>query len=235
MVAVMFAFLAVQSCERYTLAYQAFPALDWLEGTPALDQAGGIPPASVLVQGIAYAVPEAGMGGTWEPFDPSFPVPGSIVRRISGYRDSATITKSPDDGANPDRTTIRLSAIVFYRDARAQAWAALRAVKLDLAREAAGEAKQLRVDGPLGRDEAWVEAPRRASPDRGDAYVVGVRGPVAFEVQVTNLTGTLPQRQDVLDQAARAELLARRVTGEWTDWLVNQPYGPRLSGGGSAQ
>lgn len=220
---VLFTFLSVRACERYTMAYQSFPAVDWVESQPFWSVAGEIPPAFILAEGLAHAYPDLGVGGVWEDFEVAMPTTGSIIRTMNSYRDSARVVKSGDVSGG-ESTTLRLGVIVFHRPYRAEAWADLRAAKLDLAREAAGESKMFRVSGPVERDGVWIEAVRKNSPHVANVYVVGVRGPVGFELQVTNRTAFLERRGDVLDQPARAELLARDVTDQWTTWLLRQPY-----------
>lgn len=220
---ILFAFLSVRACERYTMAYQSFPAVDWIEEQRVWSQAADIPPASTLAEGIAYAYPALGVGGVWESFEVAMPTTGSIIRTMKSYRDAARVAKTPEISGG-ETTTLRLGVIVFHRPYRAEAWADLRSAKLDLAREAAGEVRMFRVSGPEERDTVWIESPRRATPQLANVLVVGTRGPVGFELQVTNRTAFLERRGDILDQPARAELLAREAAAQWTAWLLRQPY-----------
>ncbi|HYY89041.1 MAG TPA: hypothetical protein VFA49_09620, partial [Chloroflexota bacterium] len=56
----------------------------------------------------------------------------------------------------------------------------------------------------------------------GEATVVGVRGPVAFQVQALAAANTI-DLDELLDRSARAERLVRQVASDWIAWLEQQP------------
>src|SRR5207248_8384799 len=85
---------------------------------------------------------------------------------------------------------------------------------------------QSRVTGPDDADSVWVVSPRQTG---GIATVVGSRGPVAFDLQVTfgPTPAALPPdsnlaRPEVIDVSARAEAAARQAASAYADWVVAQ-------------
>ena len=222
LLAVALAFLSVRACEKYVLAYQALPALDWVETLPGLDQSRGVPPARDLAGYLAASAPQFGASGELDDYRPLFTTPGIFIRGVGGVRDGATSAKAtPGDGE--DRVYVRLYVTVFHRAERARAWSELRAIKLDLAREALGEVRQLRVSGPDERDIYWVQTPSRPSPGDAQVTAVGYRGPVAFELEDYARVREV-DTGDPLDQSARLETIARGVVADWTAMLVRQPF-----------
>jgi hypothetical protein len=230
--AVGLAFTAVRACERYVAEYQTFPAVDWLEARPPLDEAGSIPPAATLSQSAVYVLPQLPVREGPVPFLPAFVPPGFVVRSVSGVRDAAQLVKAtPGLESAPgkylrDGVSLRLAVVVFHRTVRAAAWADLGTIQLDLRSGSAGR-REFRTSGPETRDTVWVRKPPLEPGEKwpqGTATVVGYRGPISFEIQATSVRPSSTDLRDSVELSARAESLARRFTEEWTAWLAAQPY-----------
>jgi hypothetical protein len=52
--------------------------------------------------------------------------------------------------------------------------------------------------------------------------VIGTRGVVAYELSATVSRPNFDPDLDNVDVSARAQALARRAAGGWTDWLESQ-------------
>jgi hypothetical protein len=85
---------------------------------------------------------------------------------------------------------------------------------------------QERISGPDEPDTVWIVSPRQTG---GIATIVGYRGPVGFDLQVT--IGPTPPvyspdstvtRVEVTDLSARAESVARQAVAAWTAWVAQQ-------------
>jgi hypothetical protein len=231
-VAVVLGFTSAHACERYVAEFQTFPAVDWLEAQPPLDEAAGIPPAATVIQTAAYVVPQLPIREGPLPFLPTFVPPSIVVRSVSGVRDAAQVVKGiPSAEAFPGRdlqdgASLRLAVVVFHRTVRAAAWADLRSIQLDLRRGNEGR-REFRTSGPESRDMVWVRKPGLEPGEQwpyGTATVVGYRGPIGFEMQATSVRQGSTDLRDMVDLSARAEALARRFAVEWTAWLAAEPY-----------
>jgi hypothetical protein len=114
---------------------------------------------------------------------------------------------------------------VFDRSLRAQEWSMLMGREMDI-RDPDSGLNQVHVSGPDETDGVWVVSPRQTG---GIATVVGHRGPVAFDLQVT--FGPTPlalppdatsARPEVVDLSARAEAAARQMASDYAAWLTGQ-------------
>jgi hypothetical protein len=161
------------------------------------------------------------------PWLPIFGPPAVIQRTMGGVRDAARIVLSSPGAFPPDQTPVqvRLYAVVFNRTLRAAEWTELMGREMDI-RDPDTGINQERVAGPDEADAVWVVSPRQTG---GIATVVGHRGPVAFDLQMT--FGPTPDvlspdndlsRPEVVDLSARAELAARRAAADWCAWLADQ-------------
>jgi hypothetical protein len=167
------------------------------------------------------------IGDDARPWRPVFGPPAVIQRTIGGVRDASRIVLASPGTFQQGQTPIeiRLYVIVFNRTPRAANWTELMRREMDI-RDPDSGLSQERVGGPDEPDSVWVVSPHQTG---GIATVVGSRGPVAFDLQVT--FGPTPvayapdsaiERPEVLDLTARAEALARRAAQAWTAWLTQQ-------------
>jgi hypothetical protein len=220
-VAMLLAAVSVDATERYTSRYHSLPVLDWLESRPPLTDSADVPSAIDLARGVARALPLLVITDDARTQMPVFGPPSSVQRVVGGVRDAARIDLgSPGDyppGGVP--VTARLDVIVFDRESRADAWTQLMARATDI-RDPDSGLPQVRVAGPEEQDVVWVAAP--GSNPAGVATVVGHRGAVAFELQVTFREGGKLQAAQLVDLTARAEVLARETATGWSGWLSQQ-------------
>ena len=112
-----------------------------------------------------------------------------------------------------------MDVIVFDRELRAAAWTRLMGRALDI-RDPESGLNQVRVAGPEEQDVVWLAAP--GPVQGGIATVVGHRGPVAFELQVTVHGAANPDAAQLVDLNARAEVLARQAASAWAGWATQQ-------------
>ncbi len=216
--AVVLVHVSASSCELYTREYQSFPALDWLDARPSLDESAGVQPAQVLVRGLERSSAGLLLRGSLSTFSPSFTPPGLFQRSIAGVRDTAeaSFSPGPDPGAADVSAVVRLKVLVFHRSVRAPGWIDLFSTQRDLGRSEGG-VRQLRTSGPDETDRVWVSKPGTGGSSTGTATVAGVRGPIAFVLEATTRTGA-----DELEAAALAERLARSSAAAWTAWLISR-------------
>jgi hypothetical protein len=222
--ALFLAALAVGSTERYTTRFQSLPVLDWIESRPPLAEATSVPSSAEMARGFARAMPLLVIAEDARPWLPVFGPPAYIQRSMGGVRDASRITLASP--GSPDAIQVRLYAVVFNRTVRANEWTELMAREMDIRDPDSGLA-QSRVTGPDEIDNVWVVAPRQTG---GIATVVGHRGPIAFDLQVT--LGPRPPiyapesahapTPEVLDLSARAEVLAREAATNWSTWVEQQ-------------
>jgi len=226
--ALFLAALAVGSTERYTTRFQSLPVLDWIESRPPLAEATTLPSSAEMARGLARAMPLLVIVEDARPWLPVFGPPAYIQRSMGGVRDASRIVLASPSSPDADHAPIqmRLYAVVFNRTLRATEWTQLMAREMDIRDPDSGLA-QSRVTGPDDTDDVWVVAPRQTG---GIASVVGHRGPVAFDLQVT--LGPRPPvyapepaqipTPDVLDLSARAEVLARQGATSCSAWVEQQ-------------
>jgi hypothetical protein len=220
-VAILLGALAVRSTEIYTDRYQSLPVLDWLESRPPLADSAEVPGALDLARGLSRAMPQLIIGDDARTQMPVFGPPSSVQRIVGGVRDAARITlDSPvDSNARPVPVSARLDVIVFNRTLRADAWEQLMDAAMDI-RDPDNGFSQVRIAGPDDPDTIWVAAP--VQRQGGIATVVGRRGPVAFELQVSFAHPPDAETAEMVDLNARAELVARQAATDWTAWLTSQ-------------
>jgi hypothetical protein len=149
---------------------------------------------------------------------------------MGGVRDAAQIVVgSPGTFAFASvPIQARLYTVVFNRTLRAADWEDLMRLEMDL-RDPDSGLTQEPITGPDEADAVWIVSPRETG---GIATVVGHRGPVAFDLQVT-LSPTALMRQpestmtrtDVVDLSGRAETLARLMAADYSAWLEQQVSG----------
>jgi len=223
--ALFLAALAVGSTERYTTRFQSLPVLDWIESRPPLAETTAIPPAAAMARGMAVAMPLLVIIEDARPWLPVFGPPAYFQRSMGGVRDASRIVLASPGSQDAEHAPIqvRLYAVVFNRTVRANEWTQLMAREMDIRDPDSGLA-QSRVTGPDEADNVWVVSPRQTG---GIATVVGHRGPVAFDLQVT--LGPRPPvyapepahipTPEVLDLSARAEVLARQAATTWSAWV----------------
>jgi hypothetical protein len=158
---------------------------------------------------------------------PIFGPPAVLQRSIGGVRDAAQIVVGSPGDFTPDGVPIqaRLYTVVFNRTLRAADWAALMKLEMDT-RDPDSGLSQERVTGPDDTDAVWVVSPHQTG---GIATVVGHRGPVAFDLQVTLGPTPVPYQPDstvtrpeVIDLSGRAETLARQIAADYSAWLEQQ-------------
>jgi hypothetical protein len=226
-VAILLAAIAVRGTELYTSRYQTLPVLDWIESRSPVLESADIPPAADLARGLARAMPLLVIGDDVRPWEPVFGPPAAIQRSMSGVRDAARITLVSAGGFAADRVPVqaRLYTVVFDRTLRAHDWVALMGREMDI-RDPDSGLSQERVTGPDATDGVWLVSPRQTG---GIATVIGYRGPVAFDLQVTfgPTPAALPpdttvSRPDVIDLSARAEVAARQAARDYAAWLTQQ-------------
>ena len=225
--AIVLSAIAVRGTELYTSRYQSLPALDWIESRPPVLESAEIPPAADLARGLARTMPLLVIGDDVRPWAPVFGPPAAIQRSMGGVRDAARITLVSPGGFTADRAPVqaRLYTVVFDRTLRAHEWVALMGREMDI-RDPDSGLSQERVTGPDAIDGVWLVSPRQTG---GIATVVGYRGPVAFDLQVTFgptppplPPDTTESRTDVVDLSARAEAAARQAAGDYAIWLTQQ-------------
>ena len=221
-------FLAVRSTELYTSRFQSLPMLDWLESRPPLIDATKVPAAPDLARGLVRSMPLLVILDDTRPWLPVFGPPASIQRSMGGVRDASRIVLASPGSTDADHALIqmRLYAVVFNRTLRATEWTQLMGREMDI-RDPDSGLTQTRTSGPDDVDSVWVVSPRQTG---GIATVVGHRGPVAFDLQVT--LGPRPPvyppeparvpSPDVIDLSARAEVLARQGAMNWSAWVEQQ-------------
>jgi hypothetical protein len=213
--------VAVDATERYTSRYHSLPVIDWLESRPPLTDSADVPSAIDLARGVSRALPLLTIRNDARTQMPVFGPPSSVQRVVGGVRDAARIDLgSPGNypsGAVP--ITARLDVIVFDRAPRADAWTRLMGRAMDI-RDPDSGLGQVRVAGPDEQDMVWVAAPGPAQS--GVATVVGHRGAVAFELQVSFRPSGAIDASQLVDLNARAEVLARQAASGWSGWLSSQ-------------
>jgi hypothetical protein len=219
-VAMLLAAASVDATERYTSRYHSLPVLDWLESRPPLTDSANVPSAIDLARGASRALPLLVITNDARTQMPVFGPPSSVQRVVGGVRDAARIDLSSPGSFPPGATpvTARLDVIVFDRELRAQAWTELMGRAMDI-RDPDSGVPQVRVAGPEEQDVVWVAAPG-ANP-AGIATVVGHRGPVAFELQVSFREAGKLDAAQLVDLTARAEVLARQATADWSTWAMH--------------
>jgi hypothetical protein len=226
-VAVLLCAVAVRSTEIYTSRYQTLPALDWIESRPPLAEAVDVPAAADLARGLSRTMPLLVISDDARPWLPIFGPPAVIQRTMGGVRDASRILLISPGTFTGEQVPVqvRLYAIVFNRTVRATDWTELMGREMDI-RDPDSGLTQEHLTGPDEPDGVWVVSPRQTG---GIATVVGHRGPVAFDLQVT-LGPTPPvlsseaglPRADVADISARAEAIARKSAADWSAWLELQ-------------
>lgn len=231
--AIVLGAMALRATEVYAMRYQSLPVLDWIESRPPLLESANVPAADDLAHGLARTLPLLVIADDARPWAPVFGPPGVIQRSMGGVRDASRILlASPGSFApNEPPITVRLYAVVFNRAVRAEAWSDLMAREMD-ARDPDTGLSQERVTGPDNTDQVWIVSPHQTG---GVATVVGQRGSVAFDLQVslgppptTYSPDSTIVRPEVVDLDARAETLARQAVGDWTAWLAQQVPSSRL-------
>ena len=206
--------MALRATERYTGQYQSLPVLDWLEAQPPVEEARRLPSAADLAHGFLNAEPVLVIGDDVRPYVPQLGPPAVSQRSIGGVRDAARIQLRTLPEAAV-RVTLTASVSVFHRAVRAAGWASLLGHELDL-RDPETGSHQLRVS-----DSVWLTQPG-LNVDGGEATVVGVRGPIVYEVRAQVAAAGGPTPPDYLDLSARAESIARRAAIGWIAWLDQQ-------------
>jgi hypothetical protein len=216
LLAVVLGMLAVLATERYTARYQMLPALDWLESRPPLAEAGRLPPATDLARELVRAVPLLSIQDDARPVIPILGPPSPVQRNIGGIRDAATIVLGvPEVAAGETQPVhVNMEVIVFNRSLRAAAYSELMARVMDVRDPGTGQ-PQVRLSNAHG-DGVWLISPRSGG---GTATIIGHRGPVAYEIQVTAARPGATRPEDALDLSARAEAVARQAAAEWTELL----------------
>jgi hypothetical protein len=229
-VAILLGAIALRGTEQYTSRYQSLPVIDWLESRPPLGESADTPSAADLARGLARTSPLLVIGDDVRPWTPVFGPPAVIQRSMGGVRDAARITLvSPGVyAAGGAPVGARLYTVVFDRALRAQEWTMLMAREMDI-RDPDNAQTQEQVSGPDDADGVWVVAPRETG---GIATVIGHRGPVAFDLQVTfGPTPAAPPpdavsaQPEAMDLSARAEVEARQMAADYAEWLTGQLSG----------
>jgi hypothetical protein len=206
--------MALRATERYASQYQSLPMLDWLEAHPPFEEAGGVPSAADLAHGFVLAEPLLVIRDDVRPYVPQLGPPAVGQRTIGGVRDAARVQLRTLPEA-PVPVTLAASVSVFHRAVRASSWASLLSHELDL-RDPETGSHQLRVS-----DSVWLTQPGM-NAEAGEATMLGVRGPVMYELRAQVAAAGGPTPPDYLDLSARAEAIARRVATGWTAWLDQQ-------------
>jgi hypothetical protein len=162
------------------------------------------------------------VGEDARPWLPVFGPPAAIQRSMGGVRDASRIVLVSPGAATPDTApvAVRLYAVVFNRTLRAEEWTELMGREMDI-RDPDSGLTQARITGPDDADSVWVVSPRQTG---GIATIVGHRGPIAFDLQVT--LGPRPPvfspesnsdaGPEAVDLSARAESLARQAASAWS-------------------
>ncbi|HEY1296542.1 MAG TPA: hypothetical protein VGJ60_25985 [Chloroflexota bacterium] len=219
--AIVLAAVAVDATERYTSRYHSLPVIDWLESRPPLTDSADVPTAIDLARGVSRALPLLSIRNDARTQMPVFGPPSTVQRVVGGVRDAARIDLGSPGTYPPGAVpiTARLDVIVFDRELRAEAWTRLMGRAMDI-RDPDSGLGQVRVAGPEEQDMVWLAAPGPAQS--GIATVVGHRGPVAFELQVSfHPTGPIDPTK-LVDLNARAEVLARQAARGWSGWVTGQ-------------
>ena len=226
-VAILLCAVALRATELYTTRYQSLPVSDWVESRPPLSESAGIPSAADLARGLARTMPLLVIGDDVRPWTPVFGPPAAIQRSMGGVRDASRMTLvSPGTfAADQIPVQMRLYTVVFDRTLRAQEWVGLMSREMDI-RDPDSGLNQVRISGPDEADGVWIVSPRQTG---GIATVVGHRGPVAFDLQVTFGPTPAPvppdapvARPELVDLSARAETAARQAAASYADWLTTQ-------------
>jgi hypothetical protein len=219
--AILLAAATVRTTELYTARYQSLPMSDWLESREPLAQTGGLPAAVDLARGLARSLPLLVIRDDARTQMPVFGPPSSVQRVVGGVRDAARIQlgSAGDYPAGLDPITVRLDVIVFNREIRAANWVALFGRAMDI-RDPDSGLPEVRVVGPDEADTVWVAAP---GPGQGGvSTVVGHRGAMAFELQVSLQHDYTADAARLVDLDARAEALARQAAADWSAWAASQ-------------
>jgi hypothetical protein len=223
-VAIMLCAVALRATELYATRYQRLPVMDWIESRPPLSESAALPAAADLARGLARTMPLLVIGDDVRPWTPVFGPPAYIQRSMGGVRDASRITLVSPGDFPADRVPVqaRLYTIVFDRTLRAQEWVALMSREMDI-RDPDSGLNQVRVSGPDETDGVWIVSPQQTG---GIATVVGHRGPVAFDLQVTFGPTPAPvppdapvARPELVDLSARAESAARAAGADYGTWL----------------
>jgi hypothetical protein len=218
-VALLLAAISVDATEQYTSRYHSLPVLDWLESRPPLTDSADVPSAIDLARGVSSALPLLVIRNDARTQMPLFGPPSQIQRLVGGVRDAARIELGFPATSSGQPVSARMDVIVFDRELRAAAWTRLMGRAMDI-RDPETGLNQVRVAGPEEADAVWLAAP--GPVQSGMASVVGHRGPVAFELQVSVHRGPSPDAALLVDLNARAEVLAREAATAWTGWLAQQ-------------
>jgi hypothetical protein len=227
--ALLLAAVAVRGTELYTSRYQSLPVLDWIESRPPLTESDRIPSAADHARGLARTMPQLVIADDARPWTPVFGPPAALQRTMGGVRDASRILLvSPGFESARAPVQARLYVVVFDRTLRSSEWVALMGREMDI-RDPDSGLSQERVTGPDSEDSVWVVSPRQTG---GISTVVGHRGPVAFDLQVTfgPPPAALPPdataaRPEVVDLSARAEAAARQAAADYASWLATQTGG----------
>jgi hypothetical protein len=217
----LLAAVALDATEQYTIRYHSLPVLDWLESREPLSESASVPSALDLARGLSHTLPLLVIRNDARTQMPLFGPPSSVQRVIGGVRDAARIDLGSPGAAPADTVPVsaRLDVIVFDRELRAEAWTRLMGHAMDI-RDPDNGWSQLRVSGPEEPDVVWVAAP--GPVQSGVGTVVGHRGAVAFELQVSFHGHANPDAAELVDLNARAEVLARHAATAWSGWLAQQ-------------
>jgi hypothetical protein len=208
------------------------PVLDWLESREPLTDAAEVPPAADLARGLLRTMPLMLIWDDARPWAPVFGPPAVIQRSMGGVRDASRIVLTSTAASPTDQGAIqvRLYTVVFSRTVRAAEWTDLMGREMDI-RDPDSGMDQVRVSGPDERDTVWLVSPVQTG---GIATVIGHRGPVGFDLQLTfgptpgvrPPTSTADVRPEVQELSARAEVAARSAAGDWADWVSEQIGNP---------
>jgi hypothetical protein len=219
-VAILLAATTMRATEVYTDRYHSLPVLDWLESRPPLLDSANVPPAVDLARGASRALPLLEIRNDAQTQMPVFGPPSSVQRIVGGVRDAARITLvspgTPPLSSPP--IAARFDVIVFNRTLRATAWSQLMGRAMDI-RDPDSGASQLHISGPDEGDAVWIAIP--GTSQGGIATVVGQRGAVGFVMQVSYMGPRPANSAQLTDLSARAEVLARAATRDWTAWLAS--------------
>jgi hypothetical protein len=218
-VGLLLAAVSVDATEQYTSRYHSLPVLDWLESRAPLTDSADVPSAIDLARGASRALPLLVIRNDARTQMPLFGPPSQIQRVVGGVRDAARIDLGFPATSAGQPVTARMDVIVFDRELRAAAWTRLMGRAMDI-RDPETGLNQVRVAGPEEEDVVWLAAP--GPVQSGMASVIGHRGPVAFELQVSVHQGPSPDAAKLVDLNARAEVLAREAASAWTGWLAQQ-------------
>ena len=219
--AILLAAATVRTTELYGARYETLPMVDWIESRQPLADGANVPPAVDLARGVARAVPLLAIRDDARTQMPVFGPPSTVQRVVGGVRDAARIQLgSPGEyPAGQVPIMVRLDVIVFNRQLRAADWAALFGRAMDIRDPDSGLA-EVRLAGPDEPDVVWVAAPGPAQG--GVSTVVGHRGAIGFELQVSLQHDHTADAARLVDLDARAEALARQAATTWSAWAASQ-------------